>query len=50
MNIELTYNGKKQIIENVDIGGQIQVTYTTSEGKKMIYYLKITNNSKAVLN
>lgn len=50
MDIELTHNGKKQIIKDVDIGGQIQIIYYTQEGKKMVYYLKITNNSKAVLN
>ena len=50
MKIELTYNGKKQVIDNVSVGGQIQIEYVTSDGKRMIYYLKITNNEKAVLN
>ena len=50
MKIELTYEGKKHIIDNVSVGGQIQVVFYTSEGKKMVYCLKITNSEKAVLN
>jgi hypothetical protein len=50
MKIELTYEGKKYIIDNVSVGGQIQVEYTKSDGTKMFYCLKITNSEKAVLN
>ncbi len=50
MKIKLTYEGKEYVIDNVSVGGQIVVEYVKSDGEKMTYCLKITNNEKAVLN
>ena len=50
VDIKITYNGKEQTIENVEVGGQITVEYYTTDGEKMVYCLKITNKQRAVLN
>ena len=50
MTIELTYNGKKQKIENVSIGGQITVEYVKSDGEKMVYHLILTKKETMLLN
>ena len=50
MNIKLTYNGKEHIIENVSIGGLIQWTYTTSQGKTKHYCIRITDKEASVMN
>ena len=59
MDIKITYNGKEQTIEDVDIGAQIQVEYFTEGeiafnerklGEHFVYCLKITNKKRAVLN
>jgi len=50
MKIKLTYEGKEYVIDNVSVGGLIQIEYIKSDGEKMIYYLRITPNEKAVMN
>ena len=50
LDIKITYNGKEQTIENVEVGGQITIEYYTTDGEKMVYCLKITNKQRAVLN
>ena len=50
MKIEITYEGRKYIIDNVSIGGLIKWEYVTSDGSKKIYYIRITDKEKSVMN
>jgi len=50
MKIKLIYEGKEHIIDNVSVGGQIRIEYVTSLGEKKVYYIKICNSEKAVMN
>jgi hypothetical protein len=36
--------------KSIKVGDSIKITYTNSEGKQLIYWLKMTNNEKLVLN
>ncbi len=50
MKIKLTYEGKEYIVDNVSVGGQIKMEYVTTNGETKIYYIKICNSEKAVMN
>ena len=50
MKIKMTYEAKEYIIDNVSVGGQIRIEYVTSLGEKKVYYIKICNSEKAVMN
>jgi len=50
LKIEITYNDKKVVIDNVSVGGLIKWEYVTADGKKKIYHIKITDNGRSVMN
>ena len=50
VDIKITYNGKEQTIENVEVGGLITWEYVTSLGEKKKYFIHITDKEKSVMN
>ena len=51
MTIELTTpKGKKIILTDINIGGRIKWEYFTSSGEKKVYYLKVTDKERMVMN
>jgi len=50
MKLTLNYKGKKQVIDNVDIGGYIEIEYYRSDGKKMTYKLVLTKKETLLVN
>ena len=45
MKINFTYQGQKVTIDNISVGGYVEVEYTKSDGERMKYKLMITKKN-----
>ena len=51
MDIKVTADNKvPYLLRSIKAGDQVKLEYINSEGKKMFYIIKVTNNEKLVMN